>query len=424
MSKGKKSISAALLIAFCSFFVFTLLMNVMKLKAPAQSDRWYVNEKENKADIIDFFQYYQASQLARSDKSVHVYDAKTQRQWQAELISPVPLEKTFYNQQPPSSYTLLYPLSFLKANIAYIFWCIAQVAFGLFGLYKLSSLGMLKKKERFFLLAGTFSCFPAYALIWHGNTTFFLLGFLSLFIYYLYKQRDLFAGICLSLATFKPQYLFPFLVLPLALKRKSVFFGFVIMEVLLLSAAGLIIGFDNVINYPYIVTHAESASEFVGVNAHKMISLRGPIAMFLDPAISLKATAAIMFLILVPLFAVWKKMSNRLSVDGLRWLWSMTICTMVLVSPHSHVFDFLLLSMAAALTLPAVSLLKLNELNSCSLNAKLWAWLFILFPPLSWLFNFTLGHEVAGVMFFFPYVFALFVLSVLNFRKSLSDAKE
>ncbi len=416
MAVAKKNLSNILGLLFAGFAVFAGLMILLKLYTPLTNNRWFINEKTGVADIIDFFQYYQASDLAQSSNSKLIYDPNIQKSWADKLIAPVKSDKIFYNQQPPSSYVLLLPLSWMPVGPAYVAWCILQSIFGLSGTYALTRLGPLKPRDRLLFCFGVFVSFPAYICLWHGNTSFWLLGALSLFIAFIYNRRDWLSGIFLSISTFKPQYLFPLLMPITAMKRWKILIAFAAMELAMLGLASLIIGPENVIGYPNIVTHAESSERFIGVNAHKMISIRGPIANLADTSISLKATALVMFASLIPLFLVWKKATREISVGGLRWLWASTICTLVLVSPHSHLFDFLLLAMAAALTLPTLSIMNLSKTEPA---LALWCGIFILFPPLGWIANFTIGQEKAGFYFFFPLVASLFVLSLINLTRTL-----
>ena len=418
MSTGKSRISSIVLTGFAIFVLFASLMIGLKLKAPIENNRWYINEQKRTADIIDFFQYYQASDLAHSNQSVKVYDPEIQKQWAHNLIAPYKIEKVFYNQQPPSSYTLLWPLSLLKPNIAYVLWCLGQLIFGGFGLYLLSKQGHLDRQGRIILVAGTLASFPSYILIWHGNTTYWLLGLICLAIYFLYHQKDLLSGVALALATFKPQYIFPVITPIFAMKRWKVIFALAITEAILLLSAIPIIGLENVLNYPNIVLHAESSADFIGVNADKIISVRGFFAQFVSTNLSLKLSAIIMFVALVPLFISWKKVSQNLNPDILRWLWAFSICLFVLVSPHSHLFDFLLLSMAAALTLPTVSLFTLKRLK---FSEKIWTVLFVIFPPVSWIANYTIGKDYAAILFFFPYVLILFVVSAIRLTEEVKS---
>ncbi|MEZ4535293.1 MAG: hypothetical protein R3D26_09870 [Cyanobacteriota/Melainabacteria group bacterium] len=233
---------------------------------------------------------------------------------------------------------------------------------------------------------------------------------MSLFIAFLYERKELLSGVFLALSTFKPQYLFPLTVPVAAMKRWKIAAALVIFELLLMLSAAPLIGFENVIGYPYVVTHAESSDNFIGVNAHKMISLRGPIAMFLSTGASLKITAAVMFLSLGPLFLLWRKciaFTCCATVDSMRFQVGHHICIMLLTSPHSHLFDFLLVAMAAALTLknPFTNrqMLRSRRLRYSQQNMDDYAGCF---PTLSRVANFAIGHS-AAVYFFFPYLFTL-----------------
>lgn len=403
-SKLKTSI---LLVAGCLLFLFSQTMVLFEVLRPLADPRWYVTEKQEPR-ITDFFQYYQASALARSDKSSRVYDPEVQRQWVNDLIAPLAMEKVFYNQQPPSSYTLLYPLSFAPPNIAYVLWCFLQVILGLAGLYFLLTLGPLSVGEhagrkRVVFLASAMSTFPAYACLWHGNTTFFLLAFLCGYIYCFERGRDFLAGAFLSLATFKPQYLLAMMLPAVAGGRLKIMAGFAFTELVLLGLSVPIIGIENVLGYPSIVGHAESSAGFIGVNAEHMISIRGLLAQFFDTGASLKITAAIMFAGLIPLFFLW---SRKKSQDYR--LWGATVALAVLLSPHSHTFDFLLLAMPAALTLAAP-----GEPDSRGRSWTLIGLIYAFFAPLSWLASFGFGYQSAPVLFFLPVVAALAVLYLI-----------
>ena len=99
-SKLKTSI---LLVAGCLLFLFSQAMVLFEVLRPLANPRWYVTEKQEPR-VTDFFQYYQASALARSDKSSRVYDPEVQRQWVNDLIAPLAMDKVFYNQQRRHSF--------------------------------------------------------------------------------------------------------------------------------------------------------------------------------------------------------------------------------------------------------------------------------------------------------------------------------
>ncbi|MBX9693846.1 MAG: DUF2029 domain-containing protein [Cyanobacteria bacterium] len=416
----RKIIGILLLVPSLLFFAFTLLMIGFKVTEPLSNDKWFLDMEHKKPNVTDFFQYYQAAQLATSEKSRAVYDPQVQLDWMNNLIQPLHTDKIFYNQQPPFSYPLLAPLATMPVTIAYPVWCIAQLSFGLLALAFLTKLGPLSARDRNLFLLGVMASFPAYICLWHGNTTFWLLGFLAFYAYFLCTRRDIPAGAMLALSTFKPQYFFPMVIPIFGMRRWKVLTALIVSESILMLAAVLTIGWENVIGYPKVLAIAESSPKFIGVNPHMMISLRGMFAQFLTVKQSLQATAAIMFASLIPLFVMWWKSGKNPPEERLRWAWAVTATVAVLVSPHAHTFDFLLITIACALTLPSLSVAdKLTP----GFWYRVWCSVFLLFPMMGWIANYSLGIETAPIAFFFPCVLVLAATAVLNFRaKALSEA--
>ncbi len=416
------------------FFAFTQVMIVFKLAQPLCRADWFVEAKTH--HVIDFFQFYQVSELAKSNQSHRVYDIDVQKEWHQNLIKPFTdesLDKVFYNQQPPFSYVLLLPLSLLPANYAYIAWCLLQVTFGLTALVLLAGKGALgtaaRKRDKFLFALGVLASFPAFVCIWHGNTTFWLVGFLSLYTYCVYSGKDILAGAMLSLSTFKPQYLLVMALPAAAMKKWKVIAALILCETILMLAAIPIIGFENTVFYPQIVAHAESSPKLYGVNDQWMVSIRGLFAQYLSSKQSLMFAAIVMFAGLVPLFLLWRFVLKRLEQSknqdekerALAFAWATTIVFSVFSSPHAHVFDWLLISMAAALTMKTLSLRKLGDIPY---EERWWCGFLILFPLLGWLANYTLTYKVAPLFFFLPssaYLLLVAFSIALKACRSLQD---
>lgn len=409
-----------LFIASVVFFVFSQIMLLFKLAVPIFDSQWYLDLDNRKHDVTDFFQYYQASQFALSDLSRHVYDPEVQREWFNKLIAPLHSEKIFYNQQPPYFYPLLIPLRFLPANLAYPTWCLLQTALGLTAVWLVSREGLLNERQRKIFLLGVLASFPAYICLWHGNTSFWLLGFLGLYIHFLYQKKDFAAGVMLAMSTIKPQYAFVMSMPILGMWRWKALVAAIVTEVILLALAVVVIGWENVIGYPQVVTNAESNPAFIGVKPQVMASIRGIFAQFLTIKGSLQATTAIMFVSLIPLLVVWIKTARANSSVRVRWAWALTIMLAIFVSPHTHIFDCVLIALAAVLTMPTLSLIELKELPMWQ---RIWCALVILFPPLSWLSNYVFGYELSPIVYFVPTVVALFALSVVGYFQSGNDQK-
>jgi|AGTN01.2.fsa_nt_gi hypothetical protein len=70
-----------LFIASVVFFVLSQIMLWFKLIVPIFDSQWYLDLDNRKHEVTDFFQYFQAGQLALSDLSHQVYDPEIQREW-------------------------------------------------------------------------------------------------------------------------------------------------------------------------------------------------------------------------------------------------------------------------------------------------------------------------------------------------------
>ncbi len=62
---------------------------------------------------------------------------------------------------------------------------------------------------------------------------------------------------------------------------------------------------------------------------------------------------------------------------------AITILCMLIASPHTHLYDEVLVYIAAAVTIPILSLPKLFKIRP--LSFKLWCLLLVLYPLLGWL---------------------------------------
>jgi len=86
-----------------------------------------------------------------------------------------------------------------------------------------------------------------------------------------------------------------------------------------------------------------------------------------------------------------------------RWLLCLTFLTALVVSPHSHFFDCLLLSVPAALTLKNLDLAAVlfDKDAYSSPWYRWWCGALIAFPLLSWPINFLPlgGRELEGTLF-------------------------
>lgn len=401
-----------MLISMCLlFFLFTQVMTAYLLVKPFLEPKWYIDLDHQRINETDFFQYVQAGQLATSPLAHRVYDPEVQKTWHDELTAPLKAPKVFYNQQPPFLYPLLIPLAWFPYNVAYLLWCLGQSAAGLTAVYFLSGLNFKTRKEKVIFLMAVFASFPSYLCLWHGNTAFWLLGALGCYTYFWLRKKDIAAGAFFALSTGKPQYSMIMILPSLANWRWKIMATAAVIEMLLLVWAALFIGTENIVNYPQILSNAESNPNFIGVNSMGMVSLRGLYSRFLPAATvthdSLIASTITMITCLAPIAWLWWRTSQPSTKNAdhqQRCLLSITVLLALILSPHSQQFDCLLIAIPAALMLPSLDIFQICALKSAPL--RIFSVTLLVYPFVSWMPNFTLGRQYESI----PYLIVNLIL--------------
>jgi hypothetical protein len=160
-------------------------------------------------------------------------------------------------------------------------------------------------------------------------------------------------------------------------------------ELVLLGISAFVIGVGNVINYPSLLFNAETTKDYSGVFPEYMISMRGVLSLFLDRHAALLASSILMFASLFPLVLLWFHSKTDSTKSSFVWASSITVCTALLVSAHTHIYDDLLLLVPAALSLPLLFVNRTTELTETKKTSaaleKLWSLLILSFPYLSWM---------------------------------------
>ncbi len=396
-----RALRCLMLTGWLCFFAFTQLASIMLIVKPLIDSHWFFSAGRG-AELIDFSQFYQAGQLVMSGQARHVYDPQVQQWWANGLTFPYISDKIFYNQSVPFLYLICLPFGLLAYNHAYVTWCLVWEAVSLLCLWLLlKRYSPLSKGSRLLFISGVMASIPAYLCIWHGQTTFLLLACFALFTYFLLAGKSL-SGIFIALSTFKPQYGLLFGSALLGVKAYRVILVGALAELVLFALAGLFIGFDNIAGYPQVLIRAEGSEHFIGVNPHYMVSVRGLLSVLLPHKTAMAATVALLALALLPWLYLGRKLALTLANLGSetgRFYIALTFVLALLLSPHSHYFDCLLLAVAAAITLPSISVVELWRLPARSVWYRIWCAILVVYPLVSWPINFCFSREFEGICF-------------------------
>lgn len=194
-----------------------------------------------------------------------------------------------------------------------------------------------------------------------------------------------------------------------------------------MGLAALFIGPENIVGYPKVLTMAESSSRFIGVNPQYMVSIRGAFSTFVPHKTAMFITISILLVSLLPLALVSRIVIKRSSsyLVGCRWLVSISVVLALIVSPHSHYFDCLLLAVPAALTLPTLDpvalILKNGQAAHLSVWHRIWCGILLAYPLISWPINFVPGLQSLGArelegMVFLTINLVLAVLAIMEIK--------
>jgi hypothetical protein len=297
--------------------------------------------------------------------------------WMNECAAPAHYDLVKFIQYPPFDFALAAPLTVLPLISSYAVWTLATMLAGLGGLLYLrrvsgKSMTMIEVGSVTLLYAGSLFSFNSIIL---GQTAWLLLAVVCIFFAALLENRQILCGLAIALSTIKPQLLM-LLAPPLLIRKMWVSIAVAgALELILLGLSVGTVGWDNVIKYPQILVHAES--DLFGRDNERMVSVRGLTSIlfggsggFLVSVISVVVAVALMCW-------VWWKADARPSQFR-----AISISTLVFLifSPHSFLYDCLLLAIPTVLLLAETTLS--GALLDQSVSRKIWGVSLMLTPSL------------------------------------------
>lgn len=391
--------------------------------------------------IADFVHFYEAGQLAANNETrFHVFDPQVQDRWTQEFVKPNKLEKVFYLQYVPFIFPLMIPLAQLGAYPAFILWIVLSVAALAGGVLLLQKQCGATPGFTLVLLWAALCSVPCWNALIIGQLSCFLFLLFAVYIYALKRRRDVLAGCMLALSAAKPHYAIFAAIPALALKRTKVIVVAGIAELILMAAAAYDIGCKNIINYPAILSHSETAAEFAGLNPRQEACVRGLLSNVFSEPIAFALSIIFWLAALVSIGVIWMKLAKRpqseqsqylssqpamlMSLPGF-WAVAFTVIAGLALSPHTNLYDWTLLLLPCAL----LTHLGWTPWNSPELAALLeperalaatWLTIVFFYPVLSWamllLGNHTHSAAVAVLLISIVHYILLLLSAVILWR--------
>jgi len=349
----KRWLALGLKAAYLSVLCVFLLASVQFILDLFRRHELMVNYHGDQLEFSDFLAFYMLGQIAVGPDAHRLYEPATQLAYFNRLLAPYSVDKPFFAECVPFVSVLMIPFTWLRPENAYLMWLGLTVVFGMGALFlwlrRERSLNLLQVGT---VLLATAASFPGLLSLRMGQQGWNVMGLVSLFWWGFCSGKDFMAALGLALLSFKPQYVFFFAIAALVSRRWKLMLWAILIEAILLCVSGTVVGWQNVLLYPQMVLHADTTSDYYGVNEHKMVSMRVLTTLLLPRQSALLAALVIMLVGLLATSLIWWKTVRARLTSGYeqRWAIALTVILCLICSPHAHCYDLMMLA-ALAFTL-------------------------------------------------------------------------
>lgn len=298
----------------------------------------------------DFTILYSAGRIVAAGLGRQLYDSALQYRTQLEFAPHVEVRNGAlpYNH-PPFEAVLFVPLAKLPYRSAYFTWIGVNLLVLIFIYRRLRpQVGFLQEQSLGLWLLASLGYFPVFIALLQGQDILLLLLLYALTYPALKRGADLAAGCWLGLGLFRPQEVFPLVLVLLFCRRWKVLTGFTAVAIALAVASVATIGWRETLAYPRFVWTMENSRNGV-IAPIDMPNLRGLASLlvgtlgrrwetFLSSALSV---AAILWA-----GVGWKRASRPQDLDlG----FALALVVTLLASYHAYPYDLSVLLIAMVL---------------------------------------------------------------------------
>lgn len=363
------TVADILLLCLPTFFLVITLWQIVSTTCSSTEKYLLATRTQNYRRGTDFAKYYCQGYLAAHNPS-RLYDTQTQGKWLLGLAdnqSADPKNFCASEYTPPLCVAMI-PFTALPIEKSYGVWMILQIAFASTIIYffgkKVKRNWQITDWVYFAIIILGSTVFSANAMV--GQTSLFMIGFLSLFFSGLYQNRSLLGGVPLALAAiFKPQHCLIPIVMALCNRRWNILGVFVLTSTLLYCCSAFILGWQTIIDYPTFLDRFNTAiysDQFfslrpVCINIYALLSYFLPSSQTRIIGYLLTITSVILS------YYIWRKaLQIGKHSYGLALLSTMALA--LVLNLHSNYNDLLILAIPWCLVVSRIGFSKLNLIDS------------------------------------------------------------
>lgn len=332
---------------------------------------------------IDYVSLYSAACLARSNDRLRIYDPQAQLDWYNKIIYPHRVSTQCLTQYPPYFFPLMEAFTIFPLRESFIIWNAIGVMGGALALLLAGKVeGKLSIHSLVLTIGFYLASFPACDAILDGQTSWYFLIFFTLFFVALKTANHFGTGLFCALLALKPHFFLMSVPACFLNRNKNVLLSLILSLLGLLLIAGFAVGFENLLKYPDVLLHAETGNTSATLFPERMTSLRGICTTLLPPTHAHLFTLLGFIAGLIGVTWIWFKAIAKHQMQ-LNWAMALSIILILITSPHLHIYDCVLIVLAAVITLPTIRLSRVMTLKSLALRA--WSLILLSYPLLSWL---------------------------------------
>ncbi|HEY9760631.1 MAG TPA: glycosyltransferase family 87 protein [Oculatellaceae cyanobacterium] len=349
------------------------------------------NMHDSRLEYADFLLFYMGGLMASGKDALHFYEPSVQLHYINELLSPYSVAKPIVFHNVPFACLMMLPYVLMPAEPSYLVFITVTVILSIVavGFWFKYSTG-LSWLNRLIVYLHAMASYWSLTNLRMGQHAWNYASLLSLYLFGIYNRLDLVGGIALAWLTLKPHYTAFFALPAICNKRFKLLVIGGVCELVLLAGAAYKIGRENVLNYPQVVLHADASDQVLGIDAYKMVCLRGVLSVFLPQEVALKIGLFSMLGGLILAILIWfaTVRAKLRTLNEQRWALSATVILCLTCSPHTHQYDLLLLTPLAFTVFPKLSH---SDSPECSDEQEppsrcytLWRLMLCAYPMCSW----------------------------------------
>ena len=307
-----------------------LLFGVLVLQVATHEARRY-----------DFGVLYTAGLIVREGDGAKLYNLGEQAEAEERVLERKGLLPFTH---PPFEALAIAPLSLLPYWCAYLAWGAMNIVLWMWFAYLVRPYVPIPKQTfRYLILCLAF--FPAWIVLFQGQTSILLLLLFTLVFISLKREKDFRAGIFLARGLLRFQIVLPFALILLLLRKWRVMAGFSLTAGVLATVSVLVVGIAGMRSYIllmlYLVEHATDPLFAAVSNPRRMPTVRGFFGTLLQGGLPSTWSSTFIAILCVSLIllACWQWQRHR----SLERAFSCALVASFLAGFHVHPHDLVLL---------------------------------------------------------------------------------